>query len=131
MSFVYQRIEKKNKSLVCTVVFFWFPLKPLNLWVCLYLPWIPHPPTMGCHLMLTENANFVTNALRCDLSTGNVRPWCGHHTSPCIGWRTISPKIGVNFHDFFLHNLVVLTYFIILVCLKTFIFDKNHEKFTF
>ena len=30
--------------------------------------------TMGCHPMLTENANFVTNALRGDLSTVNVRP---------------------------------------------------------
>ena len=32
------------------------------------------PPTMGCHPMLTENGNFVTNALRGDLSKGNVRP---------------------------------------------------------
>ena len=30
--------------------------------------------TMGCHPMLTENTNFVTNALRGDLSTVNVRP---------------------------------------------------------
>ena len=30
--------------------------------------------TMGCHSMLTENDNFVTNALRGDLSTVNVRP---------------------------------------------------------
>ena len=29
--------------------------------------------TMGCHHMLTKNANFVTNALRGDLSTVNVR----------------------------------------------------------
>ena len=36
----------------------------------------PHcltPPTMGCHPMLTKNTNFVTNALRGDLSTINVR----------------------------------------------------------
>ena len=32
------------------------------------------------HPILTENANFVTNALRGDLSTVNVRPWCGHYT---------------------------------------------------
>ena len=30
--------------------------------------------TMGCHPMLTKNTNFVTNALRGDLSTVNVRP---------------------------------------------------------
>ena len=30
--------------------------------------------TMGCHPMLTKNAYFVTNALRGDLSTDNVRP---------------------------------------------------------
>ena len=36
---------------------------------------------MGFHPMLTENANFVNNALRGDLITVNVRPWCGHHTS--------------------------------------------------
>ena len=30
--------------------------------------------TMGCHHMLTESAMFVTNALRYDLSTVNVRP---------------------------------------------------------
>ena len=35
---------------------------------------------MGCHPMLTENANFVTNTLRGDLSTVIVRPRCGHHT---------------------------------------------------
>ena len=29
---------------------------------------------MGCHPMLTENAYFVTNALRGDVSTVNVRP---------------------------------------------------------
>ena len=28
----------------------------------------------------TENANFVTNAHRGDLSTVNVRPWCSRHT---------------------------------------------------
>ena len=32
------------------------------------------PLTMGCHPMLTENANFATNALRRDLSTVNVQP---------------------------------------------------------
>ena len=51
--------------------------------------------------------------------------------TPCIGWRTISPKTSVNFRNFFLHTLVVLTYCITLVCLKTLIYDKNHEKFTF
>ena len=30
--------------------------------------------TMGFHPMLTKNANFVTNALRCDLSMVNMRP---------------------------------------------------------
>ena len=29
---------------------------------------------MGCHTLLTENANFLTNALRGNLSTVNVRP---------------------------------------------------------
>ena len=29
--------------------------------------------TMDCHYMQTKNANFVTNALRGDLSTDNVR----------------------------------------------------------
>jgi hypothetical protein len=29
---------------------------------------------MGCHPNLTENANFVTNALRSDISTVTVRP---------------------------------------------------------
>ena len=28
---------------------------------------------MGCHPMLTKNTNFVTNALRGDLSTVNVQ----------------------------------------------------------
>ena len=32
------------------------------------------PPTMGCHPMLTENANFVTNALIGDLLIVNMRP---------------------------------------------------------
>ena len=41
---------------------------------------------MGCHPMLTENANFVTNALRGDLSTVYVRPWCGHHTCSVHQW---------------------------------------------
>ena len=36
--------------------------------------------TMGCHPMLTKNANFVINAIKDDLSTVNVRNWCGHHT---------------------------------------------------
>ena len=36
--------------------------------------------TMGCHPMLTKNANFLTNAFRGDLSTVNVRNQCGHHT---------------------------------------------------
>ena len=27
---------------------------------------------MGCHPVLTENDNFVTNALRADLSTGDA-----------------------------------------------------------
>ena len=44
------------------------------------------PPTMGCHPMLTESANFVTNALRGDISTCEVRPWCGHHTSSVHQW---------------------------------------------
>ena len=39
---------------------------------------------MGCHPMLTENAIVGTNALRGDLSTVNVRPWCGHHTLVCV-----------------------------------------------
>ena len=34
--------------------------------------------TMGCHPMLTENDIFVTNALRGDLSTVNVRQ-CSVH----------------------------------------------------
>ena len=52
------------------------PLGPLrklvamSICVCVCAP----PPTMGCHPMLTENPNFVTNALRGDLSTVNVRP---------------------------------------------------------
>ena len=41
---------------------------------------------MGCHPMLTENANFVTNALKGDLSTVNVRPLCGHHTCSVHQW---------------------------------------------
>ena len=41
---------------------------------------------MGCHPMLTKNANFVTNALRGDLSTLNVRPWCGHYTFSLLQW---------------------------------------------
>ena len=41
---------------------------------------------MGCHPMLTKNANFVTNALRGDLSTVNVRNWCGHHTFSLHLW---------------------------------------------
>ena len=44
------------------------------------------PPTMGCHPMLTENTNFVTNALKSDLSTVNVRPWCGHLTWSVHQW---------------------------------------------
>ena len=41
---------------------------------------------MGCHPTLTENANFVTNALSGDLSTVNVRPSCGHHTCSLHQW---------------------------------------------
>ena len=35
--------------------------------------------TMGCHPMLTKNANFVTNALKGDLSTVNVHHSCSLH----------------------------------------------------
>ena len=45
----------------------------LNVFLMICCKW-------GCHPILTENANFVTNALRGDLSTGNMRLWCGHHT---------------------------------------------------
>ena len=43
--------------------------------------------TMGCHPMLTKNANFITNALRVDLSTVNVRNWCGHHSCSLHQWN--------------------------------------------
>ena len=56
--------------------------------------WSSPPPTMGCRLMLTENANFVTGTLRGDLSTVNVRPWCGHYTCSVHQWigNWILPK---------------------------------------
>ena len=42
--------------------------------------------TIGCHPMLTENANFVTNALKGHLSTVDVWPRCGHHTCSVHQW---------------------------------------------
>ena len=46
----------------------------------------PPPPTMGCYSMLTVNTNLLTNALRGDLLTVNLRPWCGHHTCSVHQW---------------------------------------------
>ena len=39
-----------------------------------------------CLLFLAENTNFVTSALRGDLSTMNVRPWCGHQICSMNQW---------------------------------------------
>ena len=59
-----------------------------NTRLFIHILWISvlPPPTMGCHPMLTKNANFVTNALTGDVSTGNVRNWCGHHNCSLHQW---------------------------------------------
>ena len=49
--------------------------------------------TMGCQPMVTKNANFVTNALRGDLSTVNVRP-CYHTCTACHHTCSLHQWIG-------------------------------------
>ena len=47
---------------------------------------LPPPPHYGLPSYANWNANFVTNALWGNLSTVNVRPWCGHHTCSVHRW---------------------------------------------
>ena len=66
----YLKIQSKIfTSYFIFFYFFFFPKSPLAAATA-----AGRGGTMGCHPMLTENAKFVTNSLRGDLSTVNVRP---------------------------------------------------------